>query len=396
MLIFSVPANTFFEETSYSGNILYVGGNGEGNYSSIQDAINDAKDGCIIYVYPKEYKESIVVDKSISLIGIIEDGEKPVINGSMNEEEKVVIIEANNCTFKNFVVMYGRGIVVKNSTYCFIENNEVLKAKPRSDAIKYAALEIRNSHNCEIVNNTVRDSTDIGLSVWQSSFINVYHNHVYGNKGNGIEIGDSFLCTISFNNITDNLDGIEGYWMENCTISFNNVYYNSQYGMSIGISRNLSISNNSIHHHDYAGILLTDSSYCTISGNDIYENSWGIYVSGNIRIPSTKNKENVVIKNNIHHNGVGIYLRLGRKNSFTMNNLIHNGKNAGFKQSFWLWDGNPLFPLHNTWLSNYWSDWKVPLPKPIKGHLWFVTNLFLLDLPWFYFDWRPAMQPYEI
>ena len=51
--------------TTNSGNILYVGGDGEGNYTSIQDTINDAKNGYTIYVYPKEYKESIVVDKSI-------------------------------------------------------------------------------------------------------------------------------------------------------------------------------------------------------------------------------------------------------------------------------------------------------------------------------------------
>jgi len=33
------------------GNILYVGGDGEGNYTNIQDAINDAKDGDTIFVY---------------------------------------------------------------------------------------------------------------------------------------------------------------------------------------------------------------------------------------------------------------------------------------------------------------------------------------------------------
>ena len=34
-----------------SGNTLYVGGSGEGNYSKIQDAINGASDGDTVFVY---------------------------------------------------------------------------------------------------------------------------------------------------------------------------------------------------------------------------------------------------------------------------------------------------------------------------------------------------------
>jgi len=37
------------------GNVLYVGGNGEGNYTSIQDAINDANNG-----YNRRRKRSFI------------------------------------------------------------------------------------------------------------------------------------------------------------------------------------------------------------------------------------------------------------------------------------------------------------------------------------------------
>ena len=33
------------------GNTLYVGGSGEGNYSSIQNAINDSTDGDTVFVF---------------------------------------------------------------------------------------------------------------------------------------------------------------------------------------------------------------------------------------------------------------------------------------------------------------------------------------------------------
>ena len=36
-------------------NTLYVGGSGEGNYTKIQDAIDDASDGDIVFVYNGTY-----------------------------------------------------------------------------------------------------------------------------------------------------------------------------------------------------------------------------------------------------------------------------------------------------------------------------------------------------
>ena len=50
-------------------SVLYVGGNEKGNFSSIQNAINNAKNGDTIYVYKGVYNESIRLHKQIYLIG---------------------------------------------------------------------------------------------------------------------------------------------------------------------------------------------------------------------------------------------------------------------------------------------------------------------------------------
>ena len=52
-----------------SSTTLYVGGDGPGNYSNIQDAIDDASDGYIIYVYSGTYNENVFIDKQINLVG---------------------------------------------------------------------------------------------------------------------------------------------------------------------------------------------------------------------------------------------------------------------------------------------------------------------------------------
>ncbi len=51
------------------GNILYVGGSGSGNYSKIQDAIDNASDGDTVFVFKGIYYEHLRIGKDINLFG---------------------------------------------------------------------------------------------------------------------------------------------------------------------------------------------------------------------------------------------------------------------------------------------------------------------------------------
>ena len=62
-----------------SEKILYVGGE-LGNYSNIQDAIDNASAGDIVFVCNGSYYENVVINKAISLTG--EDRDNTVIDGS--------------------------------------------------------------------------------------------------------------------------------------------------------------------------------------------------------------------------------------------------------------------------------------------------------------------------
>ena len=107
--IFPVSGTVMVEKTSNPtsyGNTLYVGGLGPGNYTRIQDAIDDASDEDTVFVYDDSspYVENLIVNKSIELIG--ENRYTTVIDGDENEEDEgdVIHIKANGVTVQGFTV----------------------------------------------------------------------------------------------------------------------------------------------------------------------------------------------------------------------------------------------------------------------------------------------------
>lgn len=67
----------------FFNNIFYVGGSGEGNYSRIQDAIDNASNGDMVFVYDDSspYYEQVIINKIITLIG--ENKETTIIYGNI-------------------------------------------------------------------------------------------------------------------------------------------------------------------------------------------------------------------------------------------------------------------------------------------------------------------------
>ena len=109
-------------------NTISVDNEGDGDYSSIQDAIDNATDGDIIEVYSGEYQEKLVVNKQISLIGLDyelgsgDDTGKPIIDGIPTYT--VIRINHDNCMVKGFKIMNGnRGIHISYASNCTISGN---------------------------------------------------------------------------------------------------------------------------------------------------------------------------------------------------------------------------------------------------------------------------------
>ena len=88
------------------GNWLYVGGSGPGNYTKIQDAIDDAIDGDTVFVYDDSspYIENIGIDKSIQLLG--ENKNTTIIDGT--QKGHTIVLKSNNSTIQGFTIKNGK------------------------------------------------------------------------------------------------------------------------------------------------------------------------------------------------------------------------------------------------------------------------------------------------
>jgi len=291
-------SNSFISSKSNSINILYVGGSGPGNYSNIQDAMDNASDGDTVFVYNGTYYENIIVKKSITVIG--EDRNTTLIDGSRIGDvvnitaEKVII---NSFTIKNSelnrstgIRLLSDGITIKNNiisnNYNGIFNGYVDYEWPwgyyphdnniiQNNIIRYNLMDgiQTGGYNNTITENLITTNEYYGIEI--SNFISTHdptkpEHHVCNNTitrngnsslGSGIVISWGASNNLIENNIIqDNRDfgvGIMAFYSSN--------YYD----------RNNTVKNNYISG-GHKGILIYESRFNTISENHISNNTYSI------------------------------------------------------------------------------------------------------------------------
>ena len=203
---------------SYFGNWLYVGGNGPENYSRIQDAIDNATDGDIVFVYDDSspYNESFSVDKSIILQG--ENMNTTIIHGRCSISSNYVIISdfmfqiyeipglsvegfsnniIENCIFSSS----GGGLYLVESDNNILRNCSFIFCE-------YPALYIRHSNNNEVSYCDFFDCNDWmfgnpSITIGASREININHCNIARNNHGGVSVIASFVKMRS-NNIFNN------------------------------------------------------------------------------------------------------------------------------------------------------------------------------------------------
>jgi parallel beta-helix repeat protein len=187
------------------GTWLYVGGSGPGNYSRIQDAIDNASDGDTVFVYSGLYNEGeITTGKTISLIG--QDKYSTIVNspGFINS------FELNNVNINGFTIQGARtGIfspsgniivfnnIIQNNTGGFWSNGDasVIYENVVVHNLNYG-IHVHGSDN-QVYSNDVR-SNGIGIEVYSGEYggvgTKIYENNIYDNEIDATF--ENYMCEI--------------------------------------------------------------------------------------------------------------------------------------------------------------------------------------------------------
>ena len=345
---------------SYNGTILYVGGSGPNNYSKIQDAIDNASTGDTVFVYDdlSPYKENIIIQKGVNLIG--ENENSTVIDGSENGD--VINITADNVFLSRFTVQncgktwpYAEIHIYGNK--CTITDNIITHTNPllNNTLNIYTGIFMYKTSQNRITNNIISNHY-IGILFYSSTNLLLTDNMIK-NSTAGIYLQSSNNNnTISKNKIINSIEeGIYSHQSSFNVITDNTMLNNGVIGIDLYASHGNNISMNMIDNHDKA-------IACLISDNNSF------------------------YRNILSNSSLGIDIRESVSNYIMKNNFIRNKINA----ISWT---QVIQDFSNIWDRNYWERPRV-FPKPIFSMI--RKDNISFSIPWLFFDWHPAKEPYAI
>jgi parallel beta-helix repeat protein len=212
-------------------------------YSTIQQAINSANPQDTVFVQNGVYFESVVVNKSISLIG--NNQETTVIDGS-GGSSTVVYLAADNITVKGFTV--------------------------RKSPAGYSAIGVEfNSTGNTITNNTFANN-NIGVTLSFSDNNLVSNNLIAASDIAGVYLAFSSNNLISANTVSDNYIGIQISNSGSNIVSGNNISNNYLAGINLA-----SAGNNILFHNNFNNSNQASSALANTWSHDGEGNYWSDY-----------------------------------------------------------------------------------------------------------------------
>jgi len=295
---------------------LLVDGRGSGDFSRIQDAINASEAGWKIIVMNGTYRESLVVDRSVTLRG---DG-KPVVSGS-GSLDPLITINASGVVLDGFVL-----------PGCAAEECDSAALLILSDSSK-------------ILNNTISGSSSHGICILNSKDHLIKGNQIYDNFNAGIRLAGANHSHVEATQVHGNAYGIFIEGSQHNWVSKSEIWGNGADGVTIASSFGNELTGNLIHNNSDNGVHLRESSYnafvsnrimdCGYHGIDIYRSNSNMLTMNiiercevmGINIDSGNN--NVIVRNNLSGNDLnGIGIRASKSNS-VMENVIKHNRESG-------------------------------------------------------------------
>jgi len=171
------------------------------NYTTIQEAINNANEGETIFVRAnKTYYEHVVINKTVSLVG--ENPFATIIDGSGTG----IVVRSNspNVEIRGFTIRNGgispdSGVIIGSCIGNTVRDNII-----RNNAY---GITLIGSNGCSIIDNMIMNNSVAGIQFKDSSNNDIYENTIaYNSMSVWITSPSSLLNTFYCNNFIDNVN----------------------------------------------------------------------------------------------------------------------------------------------------------------------------------------------
>ncbi|KYK25628.1 hypothetical protein AYK25_04970 [Thermoplasmatales archaeon SM1-50] len=204
---------SIWENTTYNftliekGHWFYVGGSGSGNYTRIQDAIDNASDGDTVFVYDDSspYYQIVRIKKSINLIG--ENYVTTIIDG--NHSGDVVAISKSSVNLSGFTIR-------NSGEYPSIS----------------AGIQLFTGLGDITIFDNILSNNYQGIDNYANSRIHIYNN-IFSENSRGIDFFYGKSCSVHNNLFVHNSYGITAL---GALGGSNSIFSNEFRGNDIGIN----------------------------------------------------------------------------------------------------------------------------------------------------------------
>ncbi|CAB4023568.1 F-box only 11 [Paramuricea clavata] len=323
-------------------------------HSSLKEAIKSVHTNGIIIVHPGIYREELIIEKTVTIIG----------TGS--EDKPEVTIEGSNATVVKFVsgssTSYIRNISIKHvggnsasfSPSCVDIGPDCCPTIHRCNVTSKASVGStiyvhgKNTSplviNCSITNSEnvrINDNEQFGVSFYDNAGGVLENNEIFNHNCSGIEIRTLSNPHIRWNKIWGCEDGVSVHEQGRGLLEENEIFDSVMTGVLIETESDPTLRRNKIHDSQEVGICMIDGGNGILENNDIFRNAKAgvliclssfpvlrgnrIFEGGTTGIVIRSNAGGVLESNEIFNNKfTGICLATGVKPQLSNNNIYDN------------------------------------------------------------------------
>jgi F-box protein 11 len=238
-----------------------------GDHATLTDALKAVDPGDRILIRPGLYREGVVIDKPVEIIGDGEPGDVVIeANGS-----DTILFQANIARITNLTLRQTGG----GDWYCVdITQGRLDLESCDITSQSNACVAIHEGADPRLRRNRIHEGKNNGVLVYANGLGTLEDNEIFANAEAGVAISEGGNPTLRRNRIHDGKSsGVFVYENGQGILEDNDIFANALAGVTIQEGGNPTLRRNRIHDGKAGGVLVHTNGQGTLEDNDIFANA---------------------------------------------------------------------------------------------------------------------------